>query len=77
MAWYIENFFGLAVIIPGLELSVATRLVSITVPAASTLFAFAIFSLVSCGYLVVRVVIVIVARSTPLAAISVWSIIFG
>jgi hypothetical protein len=35
------------------------------------------FSLVSCGYLVVRVMIVIVARSAPLAAISVWSIIFG
>jgi hypothetical protein len=47
------------------------------VSATPTLFAFVIFALVSCGYLVMRVVIVIVARSAPLAAISVWSVILG
>jgi hypothetical protein len=47
------------------------------VPGASALFSFTIFSLESRGYLVVRVVIVIVVRSAPLGAISVGSIIFG
>jgi hypothetical protein len=65
------------VIVPILELSVAIRIIFITVPAALTLFSFAVFSLESCGYLVVRVVIVIIARSTPLTAILVGSIVFG
>jgi hypothetical protein len=41
------------------------------------LYSFPSVSLVSYGYLAVRVVIVIVARSAPLVAISVGSIIFG
>jgi hypothetical protein len=47
------------------------------VPAALMLFSFAVFSLESCGYFVMRFVIVIIARFAPLTAISVGSIVFG
>jgi hypothetical protein len=77
MAWPVENFFGWRVVVPGLELSVATRVISIAVPTTSTFFSFIVSSLESCGYLIVRVVIVIIARPAPLAAISMGSIVFG
>jgi hypothetical protein len=51
----------------------ATRIVSIVIAVhpVSTLFSFVIVFLVSCGYLAVRIVVVIVARSAPLVAIPV------
>jgi energy-converting hydrogenase Eha subunit C len=57
----------------------ATRIISIVtaVPAVSMLVSFNIVFLVSCGYLDVRIVVAMVARSAPLVAIPVGSVIFG
>jgi hypothetical protein len=73
MAWSVEYFFGWRVVVPGPELCVATRIVSIAVPDASTLFSFTASSLESCGYLVV---VVIIVRYAPLTVISLGSIVF-
>jgi hypothetical protein len=60
------------------KLSVVTRIVSIVVavPAVSALISLIVVFTVPYGYLAVRVVVVVVARSAPLIAVPVGPVIF-
>jgi hypothetical protein len=61
------------------ELSVVTRIVSvvIAVPAVSALIPLIVVFLVSCGYLAVRAIVIVAARSAPLIIVLVGPVIFG
>jgi hypothetical protein len=51
--------------------------VVVAVPAALALLSLIIVFLVSCGYLAVRAIVVVVARSVSLVAIPVGPVVFG